>query len=188
MTNINSSNSGLIVLVGLMGAGKTSVGRKVAQRFDLAFTDTDDEIVKAAGCSIVDIFELYGEQEFREGERRVILRLLEGEPQVIATGGGAFMDPVIRERIEEKGISVWLRAELDILVDRTAHLNHRPLLQSGNPRETLQNLMDERYPIYAQANIVVNNGPESSDFTANQVVEALNEKNFIPKPTNGTTS
>lgn len=188
MTNINNSSSGLIVLVGLMGAGKTSVGRRVAQRFNLAFTDTDDEIVKAAGCSIADIFELYGEQEFREGERRVILRLLEGEPQVIATGGGAFMDPVIREKIEEKGISVWLRAELDILVDRTAHRSHRPLLQTGNPRQTLQNLMDERYPVYAQSDIVVDTGPESSDVTANQVVEALKEINFIPKLTNGTTS
>ena len=173
MAEKHNSNSGLIILVGLMGAGKTSVGRRLAQYFDQPFIDSDDEIVKAAGCSIADIFERYGEQEFREGERRVILRLLEGESQVIATGGGAFMDPVIREKIKEKGISVWLRASLDILVDRTSHRKHRPLLLTGNPRETLQKLMDERYPVYGEADIIVDTGPESSDYTANEVVEAL---------------
>jgi shikimate kinase len=188
MKNIDSSKSGLIVLVGLMGAGKTSVGRKVAQRFDLPFTDTDEEIVKAAGCSIADIFEHYGETGFREGERRVILRLLEGESQVIATGGGAFMDPIIRDKIEKKGISIWLRARLDILVYRTAHRSHRPLLQTGDPRDTLQSLMDERYPVYAQADIVVDTGIESSDFTENQVVEALKEMNFTPNLANGSNS
>jgi shikimate kinase len=173
MADIHNSNSGLIVLVGLMGAGKTSVGRRLAQRFDRPFIDSDHEIVKAAGCSIADIFERFGEQNFRDGERRVILRLLEGEPQIIATGGGAFMDPVIREKIKEMGVSVWLHADLDILVDRTSHRKHRPLLLTGNPRETLQKLMDERYPVYAQADVIVDTGPESSDYTANEVAEAL---------------
>ena len=185
MAEIHNSTSGLIVLVGLMGAGKTSVGRRVAQRFNLAFTDTDEEIVKAAGCSIADIFEIYGEPEFRGGERRVILRLLEGEQQVIATGGGAFIDPVIREKIKELGVSVWLRANLDILYERTAHRSHRPMLLKGNPRETLENLMDERYPVYAEADIIVDTGPESSDCTANQVIEALKAMDY---KTNGTTS
>jgi shikimate kinase len=98
---------------------------------------------------------------------------LEGEPQIIATGGGAFMDPVIREKIKEMGVSVWLHADLDILVDRTSHRKHRPLLLTGNPRETLQKLMDERYPVYAQADVIVDTGPESSDYTANEVAEAL---------------
>jgi shikimate kinase len=178
MAEKHNSNSGLIVLVGLMGAGKTSVGRRLAQHFDCPFIDSDDEIVKAAGCSIADIFERFGEQEFRDGERRVILRLLEGEPQVIATGGGAFMDPIIREKIKELGTSVWLRADLDILVDRTSHRKHRPLLLTGNPRETLQKLMDERYPVYAEADIIVDTGPESSDYTANEVVDALAALNF----------
>jgi shikimate kinase len=163
MADIHNSNSGLIVLVGLMGAGKTSVGRRLAQRFDRPFIDSDHEIVK----------ERFGEQNFRDGERRVILRLLEGEPQIIATGGGAFMDPVIREKIKEMGVSVWLHADLDILVDRTSHRKHRPLLLTGNPRETLQKLMDERYPVYAQADVIVDTGPESSDYTANEVAEAL---------------
>ncbi len=171
-----------------MGAGKTSVGRKLAQRFDLAFTDTDDEVIKAAGCSIANIFEHYGETEFREGERRVILRLLEGGSQVIATGGGAFMDPVIRERIQQKGVSVWLRAGLDVLVHRTAHRSHRPLLKTGDPRETLQNLMDERYPVYAQADIVIDTGYESSDFTEKQIVTALKEMDFFLNAANGTNS
>ena len=182
MINADSSNSGLIVLVGLMGAGKTSIGRRIAQQFKLTFSDTDDEVAKAAGCSIADIFEFYGEREFREGERRVILRLLDGEPQVIATGGGAFMDPILRKKIQQNGISVWLRAELDILVNRTAHRNHRPLLQTGNPRETLKNLMEERYPVYAQAEIIVDTGLESFEFTANRVVQALEEINFVPVP------
>ncbi|MBB3066347.1 shikimate kinase [Limibacillus halophilus] len=150
-----------LVLVGLMGAGKSCIGRKLAQKLGLPFVDADNEIEKAAGCSIADIFETRGEEEFREGERRVIARLLDGPPIVLATGGGAFMDPHTREKVKECGISIWLRADLDLLVRRTAKRNHRPLLNKGNPRQILRNLIQKRYPTYNEAEIVVDsqNGP-----------------------------
>ncbi|HEX2115672.1 MAG TPA: shikimate kinase, partial [Alphaproteobacteria bacterium] len=118
-----------IVMVGLMGAGKTSIGRRLAQRLGLAFVDADHEIEQAAGCTIEEIFERYGEAAFRDGERRIIQRLLERPPHVLATGGGAFMDPETRARIKEAGISVWLKADLDVLVRRVSRRNNRPLLK-----------------------------------------------------------
>ncbi len=162
-----------IVLVGLMGSGKTSIGRRLARRLSLDFSDADAEIVKAAGCSIEDIFQLYGEAAFRDGERRVIARLLDDDPHVLATGGGAFMSPETRERIAEKGISVWLRAELDVLVERTSHRRDRPLLNTGDPREILKRLMDQRYPIYALAKITVESRNVHHDVTVDQVLDAL---------------
>ena len=144
-----------IVLVGLMGAGKSSIGRRLAVRLGLKFIDADSEIEAAAGCSIDDIFELHGEEAFREGERRVIARLLEAPAHVLATGGGAIMDPATRALICEKGISIWLRANLDILVRRVSRRGNRPLLKNRDVREVLKELMTERDPVYATADITV---------------------------------
>lgn len=162
-----------IVLVGLMGAGKSSVGTRLAKRLGLPFQDADAEIVKAAGCSIEDIFTVYGEFAFRDGERRVIARLLGEEPQVLATGGGAFIDLMTRQAIKERAISVWLRANIDVLVERTGRRDDRPLLKKGDPRQILENLMAERYPVYAEADIIVDTGEESPDFTVDQIVVSL---------------
>ena len=144
-----------IVLVGMMGAGKSSIGRRLAVRLGLKFIDADSEIETAAGCSIDDIFELHGEKAFREGERRVIARLLEAPAHVLATGGGAIMDPATRALIGEKGISIWLRANLDILVRRVSRRGNRPLLKNRDVREVLKELMAERDPVYATADITV---------------------------------
>lgn len=165
----------IIVLVGLMGAGKSCVGRRIAQQLDIPFVDADAEVEEAAGCSIADIFERYGEEEFRDGERRVIARLLEGPPSVLATGGGAFIDPQTRDLIKKNAVSVWLRADLDTLVDRTSGRSHRPLLNGGNPRDVLSNLMDVRYPIYAEADVTVDTGPDSANVTCGRVINALLE-------------
>ena len=144
-----------IVLVGLMGAGKTSVGRRLAAALGANFVDSDDEIVDAAGMSIADIFENLGEAHFRDGERRVLARLMAEAPQVIATGGGAFMNDETRALIKARGVSVWLRAELDTLLKRVSGKATRPLLQSGDPREILAGLMKKRHPVYAEADVVV---------------------------------
>ena len=162
-----------IVLVGLMGAGKSSIGRRVAQHLDIPFVDADAEVEAAAGCSIADIFEHYGEAAFRDGERRVIARLLEGPPTVLATGGGAFIDPETRGLILENSVSVWLRADLKTLIDRTTGRTHRPLLNTGDPKKTLAKLMDDRYPIYSKADIVVDTGSDSAAVTCNRVIDAL---------------
>ncbi len=166
-------NGKSIVLVGLMGAGKSSVGTRLAKRLGLAFQDADAEIVKAAGCSIEDIFAIYGESAFRDGERRVIARLLGEEAQVMATGGGAFIDPKTRQAIKRQAISVWLRADLDILVERTGRRDDRPILKKGDPRQILEDLIAERYPVYAEADIIVDTGEEPPDFTVDQIVESL---------------
>ena len=162
-----------VVLVGLMGAGKTCIGSRLAAKLGLPFVDADTEIEKAAGCSIPDIFELYGESEFREGERRVITRLLKDPVQVLATGGGAFMDPATRKEIRERAISVWLRADLDLLISRTSRRNDRPLLQNKKKREVLEQLMAERHPVYAEADLVIDSARESPDITVNRMSKAL---------------
>ena len=162
-----------VVLVGLMGAGKSSVGRRLAKHLNLDFVDADDEIVKAAGCSIEDIFELYGEEAFRDVERRVVARLLKNGARVLAVGGGAFMNPEIRAGIRERCVSVWLRAELDVLVRRTARRGGRPLLKGGDPRDILQSLIEERYPVYAEADIVVDTNDEPPEVTVVQIIGAL---------------
>lgn len=162
-----------IVLIGLMGAGKSSVGRRMAQRLCLPYADADDEIARAAGRSVADIFDSFGEAAFREGERRVIARLLTGPAQVLATGGGAFMDPQTRETIARRAISVWLRADLDTLVERTKRRTDRPLLRGGDRRSTLTTLMAERYPVYAQADITVDTAAEPPDVTTERVRAAL---------------
>ena len=162
-----------VVLVGLMGAGKTCIGKRLAERLDLPFVDADQEIEKAAGCSIADIFEAHGEQAFRDGERRVIARLLDGPPQVLATGGGAYMDPETRRAVRERGLAVWLRADLDLLVKRTAKRSHRPLLNNGDPRQILKDLMDKRYPVYAEADLVVDSRDGPPEETVKRALAAV---------------
>ena len=173
----------MIVLVGLMGAGKSCIGRRVAQRLSIPFVDADAEVETAAGCSVADIFAQYGEEAFRDGERRVIARLLDGPPAVLATGGGAFMDEETRKLILDGSISVWLRADLDTLLERTAGRSHRPLLNHGDPKETLSKLIDQRYPIYAEANVVVDTGSDSATVTCNRVIEALTNPHNLPAAT-----
>jgi len=162
-----------IVLVGLMGAGKSCIGRRLATRLGLGFVDADREIEQAAGCSIPEIFQRHGEEAFRDGERRVILRLLDGGPHVLATGGGAFMDPRTRHAIREKAISIWLRADLELLARRVQRRNDRPLLQVADPKAKLAQLMAERYPVYAEADITVDSQDGPPEATVERVLAAL---------------
>ena len=162
-----------IVLVGIMGAGKSSVGRRLAARLAVPFVDADTEIEKAAGMSIPEIFAEHGEPYFRAGEARVIARLLDGGPQVLATGGGAFMSPETRAAVRAKGISVWLRATLDVLSRRIRRRNDRPLLKSADPMETLRRLMDERYPVYAEADLTVESRDVPHEAIVEEVIESL---------------
>jgi shikimate kinase len=162
-----------IVLVGLMGAGKSKIGRRLAARLNLAFFDSDHEIEAAAGESIEEIFANRGEQVFRDGERRVIARLLAQPVHVLATGGGAFMDPATRRLIGERGVSLWLRADLDVLVSRVSRRNNRPLLKSGNARATLGTLIEQRHPVYAEADVVVDSGEGSPELTVTRAIAAL---------------
>lgn len=159
-----------IVLIGLMGAGKTTIGNRLAKRLHMNFLDSDEEIAAAAGCSIPDIFEMHGEAIFRDLEKRVLERLLnDAKPFVLATGGGAWMTQGVRDVVKEKGISIWLNAELDILVDRVSRKNNRPLLEQGDKRAILQKLIDERYPMYALADITI----ESNLSGHEQVIQAI---------------
>jgi shikimate kinase len=176
-----------VALVGLMGAGKSAIGRRLGQRLGLPFVDADDEIERAAGCTIAEFFERFGETEFRAGERRVIARLLEGPPHVLSTGGGAYIDPETRALMREKALTVWLRAELDVLYDRVKKRSHRPLLRQGDPREILGKLMDQRYPIYAEADLVVESTAQPADRTTEQVIEAL-RRHLLPQATETTTA
>lgn len=162
-----------IVLVGLMGAGKSCVGRRLAARLAIPFLDADVEFEAAAGCTISEFFARYGESAFREGERRVIARLMEGPLCVLATGGGAFCDDETRARIKEGALSVWIRADLDLLVKRTSGRDHRPLLKQGDPRDILSRLMGARYPLYAQADITVDTTDEPPEITVAKVLDEL---------------
>ena len=162
-----------IALIGLMGAGKSTIGRRLAAFLEVPFIDADAEIEAAAGCSIDDIFASRGEAEFRAGERRVITRLLDGPPHVLATGGGAFLDPGTRARIAAKSVSVWLRADLDILISRCRRRAHRPLLKGGDPRKILAELMAKRYPVYAEADITVDSVDGPHDAVVAKIIDAL---------------
>jgi shikimate kinase/3-dehydroquinate synthase len=162
-----------IVMVGLMGAGKTSIGRRLAARLGLPFRDADAEIEAAAGYTVPEIFARFGERDFRDGERRVIRRLLSGEPLVLATGGGAYMDAETRATVRDEAVSVWLRCPLPVLLRRVAGRSHRPLLNAGDPADVLGRLMRQRHPIYAEADIVVDCGDESPEATTNSVMNAL---------------
>lgn len=162
-----------IVLIGLMGAGKTAIGRRLAHELGIPFTDADSEIEIAAGQSISEIFAEHGEAYFRSGERKVIERLLTSGGRVLATGGGAYMNEETRKTVADHGVSVWLKADLDVLVQRVSRRDNRPLLKDGDPKAIMKKLMDERYPIYAQADIVVQSRNAPHDTIVNEILNAL---------------
>ncbi len=164
-----------IVLVGLMGAGKTKIGRRLAMRLALPFFDSDQEIEAAASETIEEIFANRGERVFRAGERRVISRLLKQPVHVLATGGGAFMDPLTREYIRRRGISLWLRADLDTLVQRVSRRADRPLLKAGDSRAILAELIERRHPIYAEADLTIDSGDGSAEVTVQRAIAALSD-------------
>jgi len=163
-----------IVLVGMMGVGKSSIGRRLGTRLGIAFVDADAEIEKAAGMSIADIFARHGEADFRSGEARVIARLLEGGPQVLATGGGAVMNPDTRALIKTKGVSIWLNAEFDVLMRRISKRKHeRPMLQTADPAATLRELLAAREPVYAQADLTMQSREVPHDAIVTEIMMAL---------------
>ncbi|MCZ8099963.1 MAG: shikimate kinase [Burkholderiales bacterium] len=174
-----------IVLVGMMGAGKSSVGRRLASRLGLPFFDADTEIERAAGMTIPEIFATRGEGEFRDGERRVIARLLTSGPSVIATGGGAFMSEETRERIDENGVSIWLRAEFDVLMRRVRKRSNRPLLKTADPEGTLRKLIEDRYPVYALADVTVHSRDVPHETVVQDIVDALDRR--LPAKDEATT-
>ncbi|GEL01401.1 3-dehydroquinate synthase [Swaminathania salitolerans] len=165
--------NGIIVLVGLMGAGKTTIGRRLAARLGLDFVDADHEIERAAGCTISEIFARHGEPAFRDGERRVIHRLLQGGPKILATGGGAFMDPQTRALVRSRARSVWLRCPLPVLIRRVSGRAGRPLLEAGNLETTLAALQAQRHPLYAEADIIVDCGDDSIEHGTQRIIDAL---------------
>ena len=163
-----------VVLVGMMGAGKSSIGRRLAQRLGVTFVDADAEIEAAAGMTIAEIFATYGEPYFRSGEQRVIARLLESGPRVLATGGGAFINPETRAGVRQKGVSVWLKAEFEVLMRRVKRraTADRPMLQ-GDPAQRIRQLMNERYPVYAEADVTVISREVSHEIIVNEIVSEL---------------
>ena len=163
----------VVVLVGLMGAGKSTVGRKVATMLNLPFKDADNEIESAARMTVPELFDAYGEAEFRDLERRVIIRLLEDGPMVLATGGGAYMNAETRESIAANGVSIWLNAELDVLMDRVSRRQNRPLLKNDDPRGVMQRLMDVRYPVYALADLHVMTRDDKKEVIAGELIDVL---------------
>lgn len=164
-----------LVFVGLMGAGKSSIGRPVAQQLGLPFVDTDIEIERVSRMTIAELFAAYGEQEFRALETRVIKRLLKGGPRVVSTGGGAFINESTRLHVKRGSLSVWLKADLDVLWDRVNKRDTRPLLKTENPKQTLENLMNARYPIYAEADITVLSRDVNKDIMVREVLAAIAE-------------
>jgi shikimate kinase len=162
-----------VVLVGLMGSGKTKIGRRLALRLGLPFFDSDQEIEAAAGETIEEIFANRGERAFRDGERRVITRLLSKPMHVLATGGGAFMDPLIRAVIRQRAVSLWLRADLEVLVQRVSRRTDRPLLKVGDPRAILGELIERRHPIYGEADLTIDSGDGSPEATVHRAIAAL---------------
>jgi shikimate kinase len=162
-----------IVFVGLMGAGKTAIGRKVAATLGLPFLDSDQEIEAVSRMTVPELFERYGEPEFRSLEQRVIARVLEQGPQVLSTGGGAFMNPHTRDLIAAQGVSVWLKADIDVLMDRVAKKQNRPLLKAPDPRGVMQKLMAERHPVYAMADVTVATRDERKEVISMEVIDGL---------------
>lgn len=164
-----------IILIGLMGAGKTTIGRRLANRLDIPFRDADHEIEAAANLSVAEIFTQHGEDYFREGEKKVIARLLDEGVQVLATGGGAWMNEETRSLVNDRGVSVWLKAEFDVLMARVRRRSHRPLLKDPDPEGVMRRLMDERYPIYAEADLVVMSVDAPHEVIVEAVVKALEQ-------------
>ena len=164
-----------IVLVGLMGAGKSTVGRRLAKRLGLPFVDSDAAIEDAAGYPAAEVFERFGEEDFRDGERRLVARLVDGQVRVIATGGGVFVDPSTRELLNQRAITVWLDAPIEILADRTSRRNTRPLLRNDDPKGTLERLADERRPSYESAHIHVKSGNGAHRDVVDSILKALEE-------------
>ena len=162
-----------VALIGLMGVGKTTIGRRLAEAFALPFTDADEEIEKAAGQPIADIFSNYGETGFRDGEQRVIARLLQGPVQVLATGGGALTHPLTRERLKARAITVWLKTDLAVLARRVANKPHRPLLKDRDPMDVLNEQAAKRYPLYEIADVVVDTGDQPHNKAVEMVIEHL---------------
>lgn len=164
-----------VVLVGLMGVGKSTVGRRLAKRLGLSFVDSDAEIEDAAGLSAAEVFERYGEHDFRDGERRLVARLIEGNVRVIATGGGAYVDPRTRQLLNERAITVWLDAPIDILAERTSRRDTRAQLRNGDPKATLERLANERRQSYEQAHIHVKSGAGAHKDVVDAIVQALDD-------------
>lgn len=164
-----------LVLVGMMGAGKTTVGRRLAARLERAFLDSDEEIEKASNMSVEDMFSTHGEAEFRSGESRVIARILKETGIVLATGGGAFINPDTRALIKSMAVSVWIKAEFDLLFARVSRRSNRPLLKTENPRATLQALIDKRYPVYAEADVTVISRDVPQEVVAGDIIDAVND-------------
>ena len=162
-----------LVMVGMMGAGKSSIGRRLAARLGMAFVDADSEIEQAANATIPEIFEQHGEAYFRDGERRVIQRLLDGKPKVLATGGGAYIHPETRAAIERAGISIWLKADRELLLSRVKRRGGRPLLGTGDPAEVIDRLIAERYPIYAEAKIHIQSRDVAHDAVIDDILATL---------------
>ena len=162
-----------IVLVGLMGAGKSTVGRRLAKRLGLQFVDSDSEIEGASGLTAAEVYEKFGEKDFRDGERRLVARLMDGEVRVIATGGGAYVDPRTRELLNDRAITIWLDAPIDILTERTGRRDTRPLLRNGDRESTLQRLSQERGPAYSEAHIHIKSGNGAHGDVVESIVEAL---------------
>lgn len=168
-----------VALVGMMGAGKSSVGRRLAARLGVAFKDADSEIELAAGCPIQEIFDRFGEGAFRDGERKVIARLLADPPHVLATGGGAFIDPATHARLKESAFTVWIKAPVDVLLARVQRRDNRPLLRGGDPRGTLEKLLGERTAIYAQADVTVESDDGPHSMAVDQIVAALKAREVV---------
>jgi len=162
-----------VVLIGMMGAGKTTVGRRLAAKLGRHFVDSDEEVEKAAGMTIEDIFKAHGEADFRAGEVKVIARLLKDENIVLGTGGGAFINPDTRALVKASAVSVWIKADFELLFQRVSRRSNRPLLKTANPRETLQKLIDARYPIYAEADVTVVSRDVPQDQVASEVIDAI---------------
>lgn len=175
-----------ITLVGMMGAGKSAIGRQLAQRLGLRFVDADTEIESAAGCSIPEIFQQYGEEYFRAGERRVISRIVDDGPYILATGGGAFIDPETRRLLQERTTTVWLNAQFDVLWERVSKRSHRPLLQTSDPQATLKQLLVDRNPVYAEAQLTVISDRAPKEKTVDRVIKALTSVNDTASPDNPT--
>ena len=166
-------NGHSIVLVGIMGVGKSTIGKRLSQFLDIPFVDADKEIEKAAGMSVQDIFDQFGEDAFRSGEKKVIRRLLDEGQKILATGGGAFMNEATREEIQQSGVSVWLKADLDVLMKRVQRRADRPLLKTADPEATMKALLDERNPVYALADVEIESRTVSRDVIASELVDLL---------------